>query len=103
METNSDRIPEKHLEIAANVLKVIAHPKRLRINELLIQHKQLKVNDLAELMDTPPNTISQHLKLLKAYNIVDSRREGRYVYYISTHPAAATMLSCIRKNSGRFA
>lgn len=102
MNTAPGMIPESNLEVAATVLKVIAHPKRLRINELLINHNQLKVSELAELMDTPPNTISQHLKLMKAHHIVDARREGRYMYYVSIHPAAVTVLSCIRKNTGQF-
>lgn len=102
MSTNASLIPNEHLEIAATVLKVIAHPKRLRINELLIKHKRLTVTELAKLMGAPPNTISQHLKLMKAHQVVDAQREGRFIYYVSVHPAAATMLKCIRKNSGRF-
>lgn len=102
MAKRHDLIPDSYLEVAATVLKVIAHPKRLRIHELLIQHKKLKVSDLADNMGISPNTVSQHLKLMKAHNVVDAQREGRNVYYFSTHPVADTMLKCIRKHCDRF-
>lgn len=102
MAKQSELIPDEYLEIAATVLKVIAHPKRLRINELLLQHKQLKVSELAKMMRVSPNTVSQHLKLMKAHHVVDARRDGRFVYYFSTHPAAVTMLKCIRNNGSQF-
>jgi DNA-binding transcriptional ArsR family regulator len=62
------------------LLKVIAHPDRVRIIEEL-KAGALEVSTLSERLDVPATRISQHLALLKAHRLVEERRDGRYHHY----------------------
>lgn len=62
------------------MLKVIAHPDRVRIIEEL-KGGALDVSALSEQLGLPATRISQHLALLKAHRIVEERRDGRFHHY----------------------
>lgn len=94
------RIPWDSLEQAAAVMRVLAHPHRLRLCELL-ESDGMPVGALADALGLPPNAVSQHLAILRAHGIVDRRRRGKSVYYRVVHPSASWMLSCIRRHSCR--
>jgi DNA-binding transcriptional ArsR family regulator len=91
-------LPIERLEQAALVMRVLAHPHRLRICELLL-HRRISVNEIAEHLGIPSNAASQHLGIMKAYGIVGSEREGKIVYYRVISPQPAWLLDCIRNHS----
>ncbi|MFZ5617908.1 MAG: ArsR/SmtB family transcription factor [Pseudomonadota bacterium] len=62
------------------MLKVIAHPDRVRLIEEL-KGGALDVSALSERLDLPATRISQHLGLLKAHRILEERRDGRFHHY----------------------
>lgn len=72
----------------ADFLKLIAHPDRLRLIEEL-RHGEKDVSGIAAELDLPPTRISQHLASLRAYRLVQDRREGRNHFYRLTQPAMA--------------
>ena len=88
-------LPPKTLEMAAQCLKVMAHPVRLRIVDILIQG-QVSVGTIAELCGLPPNQASEHLRLMKGCGLLDSVREGRVVYYKVANPSLPGLLACVR-------
>lgn len=92
-------LPMEVLEKAAAVLRVLAHPQRLRIVELLADGPK-HVGELAQRLELAQNAVSQHLNFMKAHGILESKREGRSVSYSVIHPNALTVLGCIRRNSG---
>ena len=62
-------IPAEALERVAPVLRVLGHPHRLRITELLVDRK-MTVGQLAERLGIPHNACSQHLNLMKAHGLL---------------------------------
>jgi DNA-binding transcriptional ArsR family regulator len=64
----------------ATILKSMAHPHRLFILCRLHQ-KECTVSELEGLTDASQPMISQHLQRMRHEELVDSRREGNYVYY----------------------
>jgi DNA-binding transcriptional ArsR family regulator len=88
-------IPAPLLEEVAGCLRVLGHPLRLRIVELL-EHHHLTVGELAERLDIAPNACSQHLNLMRAHGLLSHRREGKTVYYKVGHPSALSVIHCIR-------
>lgn len=90
-------LPERLLEQAAGVLRVLAHPHRLRIVELLSLQRHT-VGELAEAIGLAQHAVSQHLNHMKAHGILDSRRVGRNVYYSVANPNALNILECIRNH-----
>ncbi|MGB9624803.1 MAG: ArsR/SmtB family transcription factor [Phycisphaerae bacterium] len=93
-------IPMNALEHAASMMRVLAHPHRLRICDLL-QAGDRSVGELAADLDLPPATVSQHLAILRAHGILAPERDGKTVYYRVVHPAPRWLLSCIRRYAVR--
>ena len=69
-------IPREVLEMAAECLRTLAHPVRLRIVELLLQG-QYTVGELAEECGIRPNVASEHLRLMEMCGLLTKEREGR--------------------------
>ena len=86
------------LENAARMLRVLAHPDRLRIVETLGKQR-LSVGDLAEAIGLPQPQTSQHLTQMRAHGILDVERDGRNAYYLVVNPNALNVLDCIRKHA----
>lgn len=90
-------MPEDWLSSAAECLKVMAHPIRLRIAELLSQG-EFPVKDIARLCSLPPSQACEHLRLMKGHGLMDSQRRGRTVCYRIVSAQLAGLLRCIRSN-----
>lgn len=60
---------------------VIGDPTRMKICWLLQHYPELAVSEIAELLDVSISAISHSLKKLKAYELVESRRDFRKVFY----------------------
>jgi len=63
-----------------DVLRAIGEETRLRI-VLLLQHGELTVTDLTDILGQSQPRISRHLKLLAEAGAVDRHREGTRVYF----------------------
>lgn len=83
------------MQAAAGCLKVIAHPVRLQIIELLLDHR-LCVGEIAELTDTPQNVTSEHLKRLREHGLIAMEREGRSVRCWVIEPGMRSIIQCIQ-------
>jgi DNA-binding transcriptional ArsR family regulator len=85
---------------AADCLKVMAHPVRLRIVNILMQG-EFAVHEIADLCDTSANQTCEHLRLLKGQGLLSSERRGRTVYYKILSPQLPSLLECITKNCNK--
>ena len=63
------------------ITRALGDPNRIRILTALASRGELCVCRLHELLDLAPSTTSKHLSLLSMAGLVDSRKEGRWVYY----------------------
>lgn len=90
-------IPADVLEHCSAALRVLAHPVRLRVVELL-DARRLTVGELAEALGEPQAAVSQHLSKMRAAGLLSVDREGRSAYYRVTNPACLAVLSCIREH-----
>jgi ArsR family transcriptional regulator len=91
------RIDRRVLEQCADSLRVLAHPQRLRIVELL-ETRRLSVGELAEELGRPQAVVSQHLARMRAVGLLAVEREGRSCYYRIANPACPALLACIREH-----
>ena len=79
---------------AAECLKTLAHPVRLRIVQLLL-HGRYTVGELAEDCGIPNNVASEHLRLMQRCGFFTSQREGRRVFYQVAEPHLKDIMNCI--------
>ena len=79
-------MPDKPLNLMnlarekAEINRIFSNDKRLMIFWLLSKH-EMSVNDLAVAVETTIQNISQHLRLMKAKNILESHRDGQSILY----------------------
>lgn len=70
----------------AHICGVFAHPLRLELLQLLHEQGECTVGDLAEATGVRMANLSQHLAVMRATNIVVTRKEGVSVYYRIADP-----------------
>lgn len=83
----------------AAVLKSMAHPQRLFILCRLHQ-KECTVSELEVLTDASQPLISQHLQRMRREGLVDSRREGNFVYYSVNDDHVRVLIDALEKLYG---
>ncbi len=67
-------------EELAEILSIFSNAKRLQIFWSL-DGREKSVNEIAQAIDSSMQNTSQHLRLMKAHNILESRRHGQSIYY----------------------
>ncbi len=86
------------LEQAAECLRTLAHPHRLRIVQMLL-HGEFTVGELAESCGIQSHVASEHLRLMKDRGLLDFDRRGRRIYYRIVEQGLSSLMACIE---GRF-
>jgi DNA-binding transcriptional ArsR family regulator len=79
----------------ARIGKALSSPHRLEMLELLAQGERT-VDSLAVEMGLSLANTSQHLQALRQAVLVESRKEGLFVYYRLAHPAVYDVYRAIR-------
>jgi ArsR family transcriptional regulator len=79
---------DRHVE----AFKSLAHRTRLEVFFFLVRQKgEVAAGDIQAELEIPGPTLSHHLDLLRRAELVQSRREGTFVYY-STRPEMVSEL-----------
>ncbi len=89
----------KDLEEAAECLRTLAHPVRLRMLQLLLRDRYT-VGELAETCEVQSHMASEHLRLMQRCGFLSSERNGRRIYYQVADPHLKDLMACVE---GRFA
>lgn len=89
----------KALEQAAECLKTLAHPHRLRMIQMLLRGRYT-VGELAEACGIPSHMASEHLRLMQHCRFMTSEKDGRNVYYQIAEPHLANIMACIEARFG---
>jgi len=76
-------------------LRLLADPNRLRIL-LLLQHEELSVAELQEILSTGQSTISTQLAQLKQTGLIEDRRSGKNILYRLTANPDPNLLAVVR-------
>ena len=91
--------PLDALAEAAECLKALAHPHRLRMVQMLLQGRYT-VGELAEACGIPSHMASEHLRLMQRCGFLTSEKDGRKAYYRVVELHLASIMACIE---ARFA
>ncbi len=83
------------LSQAAECLRLLAHPHRLRIVEMLLAERYT-VGQLAEACGVASHVASAHLRLMQRCGMLSQQRDGRKTYYRVCEPCLREFLVCIR-------
>ena len=91
--------PLDALQQAAECLKTLAHPHRLRMVQMLLRGRYT-VGELAEACGIPSHMASEHLRLMQHCGLLTSKREGRKAYYEIAEPHLENIMACIEARFG---
>ena len=79
---------------ASDFLKALAHESRLLILCILADGEK-SVSELEEILDLRQPTVSQQLARLRAEGLVDTRRDGKAIYYSLASAEARVIIGAI--------
>lgn len=80
----------------AGVFQALAHPTRIALVECL-QRAELSVSQLCELVGLEQANASQHLAVLRAKFIVQTRKAGNQIFYRLSDPLLGRVLEAMRE------
>ncbi|MCJ7796075.1 MAG: metalloregulator ArsR/SmtB family transcription factor [Thermoleophilia bacterium] len=105
----TDVTDDSALDTTVRTLKALAHPIRLRIVQMLADKRSFGINDesccaqsevcvckITGLFDVSMPTISHHLKLLREAGLVETRRDGVWIYYSLRREALEEVVDVLR-------
>lgn len=81
-------------------LSALAQPTRLAVYRLLVERGPdgIAAGQVAEKLKVSPATLSFHFKTLNHAGLIDSRQDGRFVYYAANYAVMNDMLAYLTEN-----
>ena len=95
--TPSAQLIESASEAAAELLKAMANPQRLRVLCLLVE-REMSVGEINALVPLSQSALSQHLAVLREKNLVQTRREAQTVYYSVADGTVHEVIEVLHRN-----
>ena len=95
--TPSAQLIESASESAAELLKAMANPQRLRVLCLLVD-REMSVGEINALVPLSQSALSQHLAVLREKNLVSTRREAQTVYYTVADGTVHDVIEVLHRN-----
>ncbi|NLD01358.1 MAG: winged helix-turn-helix transcriptional regulator [Gammaproteobacteria bacterium] len=81
---------------AGQLLKALGNPDRLLLLCQLVRG-EMNVGELEERLNIVQPTLSQQLGVLRREGLVDTRRDGRQIYYSISSPQALAIIETLYK------
>jgi DNA-binding transcriptional ArsR family regulator len=92
----SDERPQPIHHVKAEFFRVLGHPVRVRILELL-RERERSVGDLQAALEIDSSGTSQHLGALRGAGLVEGRKERTNVFYRVKDPRTFQLLEVARQ------
>lgn len=77
----ADVVHENHLDLASGHLRALAHPLRLQIIDYIDKNAETSVNNIYNSLGLEQSITSQHLRVLRNSDLVQSKRDGKQILY----------------------
>jgi DNA-binding transcriptional ArsR family regulator len=78
--------PKSYIKRSVKILKLLSEESRLRIMLYLAKEGPCAVSEIAETLDLNLTTLSHHLSLLRASDMVFTTRTGKNIFYDINEP-----------------
>jgi DNA-binding transcriptional ArsR family regulator len=84
---------------AAECLRALAHPHRLRMLQMLLAGRYT-VGELADACGIASHMASEHLRLMQRCGFLIADKDGRRAYYRIVEPHLENIMACIEARFG---
>ncbi|MGB0838685.1 MAG: ArsR/SmtB family transcription factor [Chitinophagales bacterium] len=85
------------LDNSTEILRALAHPLRMRILEFIDGKDVINVNRIYNTLKLEQSITSQHLRILRNVGLVETRREGKFIYYSINYDKLSSSVDSITK------
>ena len=80
---------------AALILRAINHKLRLQIIKIIQEHQKITVTEIYIKLRMEQSVVSQHLAILRRANVVITRRDGKFIYYMINYARAKEIVGFV--------
>lgn len=96
-ESGNNNMPDFHeVRKASLIFRALNHKLRQEILLILMEHKQVTVTELFQLLKLEQSVASQHLAILRRTGFVINKREGKFVWYMINPERIEEIKQCVR-------
>ena len=75
------KIKQDELTVSSETLRALAHPLRMKILSFIDKQQKINVNKIYNTLKLEQSITSQHLRILRKADLVETDREGKFIYY----------------------
>lgn len=90
-----ENLPAEAVGKAAEILRTLAHPVRLRIIDLLNTAGEMPVCEITDYLGIAQAATSQHLNHMRRIGLVRPERRGKAVWYSIADQRPIALLNCM--------
>ena len=95
LDCSLEKMAPEAMGQAADMLRTLAHPVRLRIVDVLNTAGELPVCDITAYLGIAQAATSQHLNQMRRVGLLKTERRGKAVWYSIADARPITLLNCI--------
>lgn len=82
-------VNQPNLKKASSILRAIAHPVRMEIVKFIAEKGSTNVNKIYNTLNLEQSITSQHLRVLRNAELVNTNRDGKFIFYTVNHSKIA--------------
>jgi len=86
------------VEKTLNIAKALADGNRMRVIVALMENNELCVCQITEMLRLAVATVSRHMSVLQNARLVQSRKEGRWVFYRLEDSFPGSLRQCLMES-----
>jgi ArsR family transcriptional regulator len=97
-------INNEKLKASTDLLRALVHPLRMQILEFIDQSDAINVNKIYNTLKLEQSITSQHLRILRNAELVQTDRDGKFIHYSIDYDRVDKTVNAIKSflnNSGK--
>ncbi len=96
-EETTTLINSDSLEASVQLLRAVTHPLRMKILRFIHENKKVNVNKIFAGLSIEQSIASQHLKILRAEDLVSTTKKGTFIFYTVNYKKLETVIGSVQK------
>ena len=87
------------IDRASAIARALAHPLRMKILKFIDKNKVINVNKIYNTLKLEQSITSQHLKILRDAGLVNTERDGKFIFYSIRYDALSNAVASIEDDA----
>ena len=96
MKTTKTLLLKEKIQESSELLRALTHPLRMQIMEYIDSQDCISVNKIYSTLNLEQSITSQHLRILRNAGVVETKRDGKFIYYSINYDKVAAAMKAIK-------